>query len=196
MTKEINFFLTYYHISDKGLIWSIKSRRYLKLDKSTGYASVVLSNNRKKKRFLVHRLAALLYLRNHDNKPCVNHKDGDKLNNDVRNLEWCTYSENEKHSFNVLGKKRRHSDETKRKIGKANKNNVISDKHKEAISKAHRGKIARNVRPVILEGKTTFSSITVASIKTGISVSTIHHNINGRTIKTKVGKWKYAEEEN
>lgn len=49
--------------------------------------------------YLIHRLLAEQYLLNIDNKPCVNHKDGNKLNNSLDNLEWVTYSENTRHAF-------------------------------------------------------------------------------------------------
>lgn len=73
-------------------------------DTKLGYQRITLCNKGITKRFLLHRLVALVHIPNPENKPCVNHLDGDKTNNAVSNLEWCTYSENEYHSHRVLGK--------------------------------------------------------------------------------------------
>lgn len=70
-----------------------------------GYLIVTLCNNGKTKTTLVHRMVAETFIPNPENKPCVNHKDGDKGNCSVENLEWCTVKENAVHARDVLGYK-------------------------------------------------------------------------------------------
>lgn len=69
------------------------------LDRFTdGYKRVTLYLNGKRKRYSVHRLVAEVFIDNPLNKPCVNHKDSNRTNNNVENLEWCTKLENSKHA--------------------------------------------------------------------------------------------------
>ena len=66
-----------------------------------GYKRVGLSKNGKVKYFTIHKLVAEAFLKNNNNYPCVNHIDGNKENNNVSNLEWCTYSRNNRHAREI-----------------------------------------------------------------------------------------------
>ena len=68
-------------------------------DNSNGYLRCDMNITGSPKAYFVHRLVASLFIPNPENKPFVNHIDGNKHNNDVNNLEWCTKSENEKHAW-------------------------------------------------------------------------------------------------
>jgi hypothetical protein len=75
-----------------------KSGKLLKLAIGTcGYYQVLIYNKGKYKTYLLHRLIANLFIDNPDNLPEVNHIDGDKLNNSISNLEWCSRSQNIRH---------------------------------------------------------------------------------------------------
>lgn len=58
------------------------------------------------KNYKIHRLVAQAFIPNHDNKPQINHKDGNRINNHVNNLEWCTNSENTNHAMKYLPRRR------------------------------------------------------------------------------------------
>jgi hypothetical protein len=68
-------------------------------DSRNKYLIIRLSNKTK----LVHRLVAISFIENTENKPCINHKDGIKYNNNSLNLEWAFHSENNLHSYRILG---------------------------------------------------------------------------------------------
>lgn len=63
-----------------------------------GYKRIGLSQKGNVKFYSIHKLVANAFIDNPDNLPCINHIDGDKTNNKVDNLEWCTYSRNNRHA--------------------------------------------------------------------------------------------------
>lgn len=95
-----------YQVSNFGRIKSLnynktKYTKILKPDIRRDYLSVTLYKNGVRNRFQVHRLVAIIFLPNINNLPCVNHIDGNKQNNRIDNLEWCTYKENINHSIKI-----------------------------------------------------------------------------------------------
>ena len=87
-----------YQIDEDGNVFNTSSQKFLKGSiGENGYKYYRLSKEGSKKMFYAHRLVAEHFLPNIENLPVVNHKDGDKLNNNVNNLEWVSYSDNAKH---------------------------------------------------------------------------------------------------
>ena len=87
--------LSDYTITENGDVINNKSKRVLKAQKNgKGYLRVSISGRLE----FVHRLVAQKYIPNPENKPQVNHKDGNKLNNHYANLEWVTNYENRQHA--------------------------------------------------------------------------------------------------
>lgn len=87
-----------YEVSNTGLVRNIKTGNLIKPEiQFKGYYRVQLYKNNKKRNYRIHRLVAEAFIDNPENKPHVNHKNLDKSNNCVENLEWVTWQENNRH---------------------------------------------------------------------------------------------------
>lgn len=163
--KQINGYEGLYEISNNGKVKSLS--RYAKcvshnkpitrltsehlltptisLRGKQGYPCVTLSKNGVYKRFLIHRLVAQAFIPNPNNLPCVNHKDENPLNNNVENLEWCTYAYN-----NCYGTRNKRISEAKKgKPGMKGEINPNYGKHfseetKHKMSEAAKRRCKRN----------------------------------------------------
>jgi len=126
--KDIPGYKGLYQISNLGRIKSlnISIRRYNGIQQRDSqilkplplrnkYLRIVLVNNGQKKQYLIHRLVAMAFIPNPDNKPCIDHKDGNRANNNVDNLCWVTHKENSNNPLTLKrlsesqkGKARKH----------------------------------------------------------------------------------------
>ena len=110
--KDIRGYEGIYQISNLGSVKRIsnihwcnlkyRDNYYLKpLDNGKGYLRIKLTVNNKSRRVMLHRLIAEAFIENPNNYPFVNHIDGNKKNNNLNNLEWCTQSQNCLHSVKM-----------------------------------------------------------------------------------------------
>jgi len=146
--KDIPGWEGFYQASDYGQIKSL-SRKITLYNNGTYYTKEKIKNqsiNRKgypivslnkpeiQKTMTVHRLVALTFTPNVNNKPEINHIDGNKLNNNINNLEWCTAKENSKHAVKLglkkgnFGEKNGLSKVTKEIVKLIRKSNTLSGK--------------------------------------------------------------------
>ena len=99
-----------YILTTRGEIYSVRGKKaphpVLASKRKDGYYYVILTDNKGiRHNFYLHRLVAMIHLPREVGKNCVNHKNGNKGDNSISNLEWCTYSENNQHMYSVLGYK-------------------------------------------------------------------------------------------
>lgn len=98
--KEVADFPEKYEISSLGRIKNkITNYIYKNTNKNGDYFRFCLYDKNKKRTCLIHREVAKAFIPNPNNLPCVNHKDLNKQNNNVENLEWCTVAYNTKHAI-------------------------------------------------------------------------------------------------
>ena len=93
-----------YEIDECGNIFNSKGMKMRDFKSQKGYRIVQLRSNGKSRTQFVHRLLGCAYIDNPDNKPELNHIDGDRTNNVVENLEWVTHQENMQHSYRSNGR--------------------------------------------------------------------------------------------
>lgn len=165
MFKKIKEF-PQYEINTKGQVRNSKGKILNGYTNNKGYQMIHLRTKDKNKLCSIHRLVAETFILNPDNLPEVNHKDENKLNNNVNNLEWCTHNYNSNYGTRS------------KRVSKTKRNNTYN---------------TRAVRCVEL--KKTYPSIREAERKTGIDNSQIsgvcRHKKN---YKTAGGyHWKFVE---
>ena len=129
-----------------------------------GYYKVALAKDGRKKRFFVHRLVAMTFLGIDSERTVVNHKDGNKQNNNLSNLEWVTPSENTLHAFRT-GLKKPHNGGT--------------------------NKIVEKIDPETDEVVDTFNSITEASESMGCTLQLISMACRGKVKQAKGFVWRF-----
>lgn len=144
-----------YEVSSEGRVRNAKTGRILKPQPhNSGYLQVSLSKNNKEKSFKIHRLVAdRFYDGDHDGLD-VNHIDGDKTNNHISNLEFCTRSRNVRHAFD-------------NGLSKSN----LTDKHRQVGTSRMKEKYSKAVR--ILETGDVYPSINECARQIGGSTPCI-----------------------
>ena len=114
--KEIKGYRETYLISDTGSVCRLR-KKDVQLpyhENNSGYFRVALNIDGKSRRYFVHRLVAETFLPRIEGKKYVNHKNGNKHDNNVSNLEWCTFQENIQHAWSTGA----YSKEKRRKTSK------------------------------------------------------------------------------
>ena len=167
---------TQYSVSDCGQVRNDRTGRIKKqIDNGKGYYKVDLYSGGVGETRRVHRLVGEAFIDNPDNKPMLNHIDGDKHNNRADNLEWVTNQENMQHASRIGALSDRKPSYGMR--GKKNPNG---------------GRKGRSI--VLLETGESFRNAAEAERELGISDSSIFDNLQGVTKTTRFGHFVYKDE--
>lgn len=172
MLKDIPGYEGIYRASSSGKIYSIKTWKE-RVTINSVYLMITLSNKGRNKMFTVHSLIALTFLGDRPQGMHINHKDGDKHNNNIENLEYVTRSENMIHAYRVLGKKN----------NKTNLGNFYGKSFRKEPIKQY----DKNMNEV-----KSFDCIRRASHELCILETSIANCLNGRCRTSGGFIWKYA----
>ena len=175
--KDIKGFENKYQISNLGNLRNSNTNNTLKFRKSSrGYLTITIRKKSKVYCYLVHRLVAETFLPNPNNYPQVNHIDGNKSNNIVDNLEWCTASNNQKHAYRIG----LHVNDTQ-KMKRMNEKSKLKIK-KKVIQYDLNGNIINE-----------FESLKDAEFQTKIKYQYISNCCRGKTKTAGKFIWKYKQ---
>ena len=192
--KAIKGYEGRYEVSNTGKVRSLDYHRRgiikeLKISVDRyGYPCISLpTGGNKKKHFTIHRLVAMAFLANPEDKPEVNHKDGNKLNNHADNLEWVTMQENQRHAWGNGLKEgsRRMSSERGKSAATLERLSVCNDQRRKRI-------VAQNLETGT---ETTYETQREAAIAIGGDQGNIQRVLKGRAKQHKGYTFRYAQEE-
>ena len=177
-----------YSIDTEGNVTNITTGRVLKpRNGGNGYLIVTLWENKVGKQYYIHRLVATHFIPNQNNLPQVNHKDENKKNNHVENLEWCTSKYNSNYG---TGQKRKVNNTNwdeliQKRVANTNFKAIAAKKDMLEIGK-------KTSTPVIcLETNTEYSGTRAAERDTGIQHSSISKCCKGKLMTAGGYTWRY-----